>query len=93
MIPVLKTVKKIKSIQSFKRAVDAIGAGDRAGICVTALEAEGIERTLICTPEAPLLSTHFLLLKVAKVKHFKQPLLSKSRIHSKAIVTYRHLNF
>ncbi len=73
----------MKSIQSFRRALDSISAGDRAGICVPSLEAQLIERTLVCTPEAPLQSSRFFMLKIHQIKHFKQQLQSKTKLHSK----------
>lgn len=84
-IPALNIERKVKSMQSFKQAVESIRAGDRVGICVPSLEAGLIERTLVCCPEAPLLSSQFLLVKVRKVPHFKQQLPSKIKIHSKFV--------
>ncbi len=42
--------RKVKSMQMFKRPVQWAHAGDRVGVCVTQLEAGGIERALVCTP-------------------------------------------
>lgn len=49
-LPSLKEQRKVKSIQSFHKPVTSVSAGDRAGICVTQLQARGIERTMLSAP-------------------------------------------
>jgi len=49
-LPLLRQERKIKGMQMFRRPVDSLQQGDRAGICVTSLDAELIERGLVCTP-------------------------------------------
>jgi selenocysteine-specific elongation factor len=49
-LPELRLQKKAKSMQMFRRAVQACGRGDRLGICVTQLDAKLVERGLACTP-------------------------------------------
>jgi selenocysteine-specific elongation factor len=51
-LPSLRQERKIKSMQMFKRPTDALRQGDRAGICVTNLDASLVERGLLCTPGA-----------------------------------------
>ena len=46
----LRQERKIKSMQMFRRPVDALYEGDRAGICVTNLDAALVERGLLCAP-------------------------------------------
>lgn len=50
-LPELKESRKVKSMQMFKKNVKEVSAGDRAGICVTGLDASKIERGLACTPQ------------------------------------------
>ena len=73
--------RKIKSIQSFKKSVKTISAGDRAGICVQSIDSENIERTLICTPTGRIEKGLVLLLTAKRVKHFKSELKSKTKVH------------
>lgn len=73
--------RKIKSIQSFKKSVKNISAGDRAGICVQSIDSENIERTLICTPTGRIEKGLVLLLTAKRIKHFKTEMKSKSKIH------------
>ena len=37
-------------MQMFKQPVKAIAQGDRAGVCVTQLDAKALERGIACTP-------------------------------------------
>ena len=49
-LPALLQERKIKSMQMFRRPTDVLRQGDRAGICVTNLDATLVERGLLCTP-------------------------------------------
>ena len=49
-LPELRVQKKVKSMQMFRRPVQACSQGDRLGICVTQLDAKLVERGLACTP-------------------------------------------
>ena len=49
-LPELRLQKKVKSMQMFRRPVQACSRGDRLGICVTQLDAKLVERGLACTP-------------------------------------------
>jgi hypothetical protein len=49
-LPELRLQKKVKSMQMFRRPVQACTRGDRLGICVTQLDAKLVERGLACTP-------------------------------------------
>merc|ERR1719232_1292899 len=49
-IPVIKTEKKVKSIQMFRVGVDKIVQGDRAGVCLTQFDPALVERGVVCTP-------------------------------------------
>ena len=49
-LPDLKQEKKIKSMQMFRRPIDVLRQGDRAGVCVSNLDSSLVERGLLCTP-------------------------------------------
>eukprot|EP00191_Tetraselmis_sp_GSL018_P019912 CAMPEP_0177580092 /NCGR_PEP_ID=MMETSP0419_2-20121207/1355_1 /TAXON_ID=582737 /ORGANISM="Tetraselmis sp., Strain GSL018" /LENGTH=575 /DNA_ID=CAMNT_0019068895 /DNA_START=52 /DNA_END=1783 /DNA_ORIENTATION=+ len=49
-LPELKIQKKVKSMQMFKQPVQKVARGDRAGICVTKLDASLMERGLASSP-------------------------------------------
>jgi selenocysteine-specific elongation factor len=54
----LRQERKIKSMQMFHKPVTALVQGDRAGICVTGLDASLVERGLACTPGSGACTTH-----------------------------------
>lgn len=49
-LPALKLSRQVKSLQSFRRPVASIVAGDRAALCVTQLNPELMERGLAAAP-------------------------------------------
>jgi hypothetical protein len=49
-LPELKLVKKVRSMQMFRRPVAACQEGDRVGICLTQLDPKLIERGMACAP-------------------------------------------
>ncbi|CAH8433642.1 unnamed protein product [Heterobilharzia americana] len=76
--------KKIKSIQRFRQPIQSIGPGDRAGICVPQLDPNLLERGLVgdLSSDDNLTLCHACILaNVEKVRHFKNPVKSKSRLH------------
>ena len=78
-LPELRVVKKVKSMQVFRQPVSACRQGDRAGICVTQLDASSLERTLLCTPgSVPTFSS--AIAAVEKVRFFSGALPSKSKV-------------
>ncbi|KAJ8299880.1 hypothetical protein KUTeg_021399 [Tegillarca granosa] len=79
-IPSMKVVKKIKSMQMFKKPVDKIIQGDRAGICVTQFDPKLLERGLVCVPGA-LPTIDAALISVEKISYYKQQINSKSKFH------------
>ena len=42
--PELKQQRKVKSMQMFKKPINAVSQGDRVGVCVTQLDAKSLER-------------------------------------------------
>ncbi len=80
-LPELRLVKKVKSMQVFRRPVPSCAQGDRAGICVTQLNASNLERTLLCAPgTVPTFSA--AIAAVEKVRFFLGTLPSKSKVRS-----------
>lgn len=80
-IPSLKLTRKIKSIQSFRESIKNISSGDRAGICIQAIDSSAIERELIYSATGKIQKASVLLLNARKVKLYKDELKSKSKIH------------
>ena len=79
-LPGLRLEKKVKSIQMFKRPVSRVQQGDRAGICVTGLDPELIERGIVCSPGS-VPSQRLVLAAVKRVKYFREPLPSGCKLH------------
>ena len=66
----LRIEKKIKSIQMFRKPVQAAGQGDRVGMCVASLDAALIERGLATTP-GTVPTVHACIAYVRKIRFFK----------------------
>lgn len=79
-LPALKESRKVKSLQSFHKSVDSVGAGDRAAILVSKLDSSLIERTLLCSPNLCQPCSGFIT-KVRKIRHFKGKVLSNTKYH------------
>ncbi|VDN13849.1 unnamed protein product [Dibothriocephalus latus] len=73
--------KKVKSIQMFRNPVEAIGPGDRAGICVAQLDAGVMERGFLVQPGSLLPCSACLLSAVTKIGYFKSTVRSKGKFH------------
>lgn len=79
-IPTLKTIKKVKSMQMFKKPISGAIQGDRIGICVTQLDAKQIERGIICAPNFMTLS-YAAIATVKRIPYFKGQCFTKSKFH------------
>ncbi|XP_014240296.1 selenocysteine-specific elongation factor [Cimex lectularius] len=79
-IPALKEIKKVKSMQTFKKDVKKVQAGDRVGICVTQFDPKSLERGLICAPGyiSPLFA---VVIKMKKVTYYRNTISSGSKYH------------
>ncbi len=73
-------VKKIKSMQAFHRPCMSAHVGDRVGICVTNLNPEGIERSLIFKPGSISYVTR-LVASVRRVRFYSRPFKNRSKAH------------
>ena len=76
----LRQEKKVKSMQMFKKPVSMIRQGDRAGICVTNLDASSVERGIAAAPgTVPTLNAAIALVK--KIRYYTGPCESESKFH------------
>ena len=76
----MKEVRKVKSIQIFRKPAQEAIQGDRAGICVTQFDANLLERGLVSSPG--LLPTAFgIIIDMAKIKYYKSDITSGSKFH------------
>jgi len=79
-IPSLNLSKKVKSIQMFKKSVEHIVQGDRAGVCVTQFDPKSLERGLACTPGL-VRSAYAILALVDRISYYKLAIESKTKFH------------
>lgn len=49
-LPAQGIIRKVKSMQMFRKPVTSASMGDRVGMCVTSLDAKAIERGVSCGP-------------------------------------------
>jgi len=79
-IPSLAVSKKVKSIQMFRKSVDSLVHGDRAGICVTQFDPSLLERGLVCAPGS--IHTAFgIIVDFNLIRYFKSDVKSKAKFH------------
>ena len=71
--------KKVKSMQMFKKAVNRAIQGDRVGICVTGLDAAGIERGIATTDPTPVLE--WIVCSCKSIPYFKGDIDTKAKFH------------
>jgi selenocysteine-specific elongation factor len=78
--PALALQRKIKSIQMFHRKVKEIQQGDRAGICMSNLDPQLLERGIAAYPNSvPVLDSAIAI--VRQVRYYKGSLTSKTKFH------------
>lgn len=78
--PTLGLSRKVKSMQMFKRKTLKILQGDRAGICVSSLDSNLLERGVAATPGAVQLLKGAIAL-VRKIPYYHHPIGDKSKVH------------
>jgi len=82
-LPSLRQDRKVKSMQVFKKSVNRVGQGDRAGLCVAGLDPTLIERGLAATPgSVPTVNSALALVK--RIRFFKGTIASEARVHLSA---------
>ena len=79
-LPAFKVEKKIKSIQMFRKPVQTIRQGDRAGICVAQLDSSTIERGLAAKPRS-MRSADLFVAVVKRVNYYMSEIKSKIKCH------------
>lgn len=79
-IPSMKMTKKIKSIQMFRKPIEKVIQGDRAGICVTQFDPKLLERGLVCSSGA-LPTIYAGLVSVNKIRYFKGSIATNAKFH------------
>ncbi|XP_076436674.1 selenocysteine-specific elongation factor-like [Babylonia areolata] len=79
-IPSMKMQKKVKSMQMFRKPVEKIIQGDRAGMCVTQFDPKLLERGLVCQPGV-LSTVHAFIGTVHKIAYFKGSVSTKAKFH------------
>jgi selenocysteine-specific elongation factor len=80
-----KVLKKVKSMQVFRKTVPQISQGDRAGLCIPGLEITA-ERGIAVKASATTGNTSMQLLSTIRIeaeliKYFKHPVTSKTKFH------------
>ena len=78
--PTLGLERKVKSMQMFRRKVQTISQGDRAGICVSNFDSKLLERGIAAAPGAVQLLKGAIAL-VRKVSYFPGTLTGGSKFH------------
>lgn len=79
-IPHLKTERKIKSMQMFRKNVNSGSAGDRLGICITNFDPKQLERGLICQKNS-VQPAFAAIIKLNRIRYFKRDIKTKSKFH------------
>lgn len=79
-IPNLKTERKIKSMQMFRKSVTSGSAGDRLGLCITNFDPKLLERGLVCQ-KGCVQPAFALIIKLEKIRFFRREIRSKSKFH------------
>ena len=79
-LPEFKVTKKVKSMQMFRKSVSKASQGDRVAALVTQLDADKIERAIVCAPGSiPTFSA--AVIRVERVRFFKGACPSKRKFH------------
>lgn len=79
-IPQLKTDRKIKSMQMFRKALNSGVAGDRLGICITNFDPKQLERGLICQ-KGSVQPAFAVIVKLHKIRYYKRDIKTKAKFH------------
>lgn len=79
-IPQLKTDRKIKSMQMFRKVVNSGATGDRLGICITNFDSKLLERGLICQKDC-VQSALAVIVNLERIRYFKRKIKTKAKFH------------
>lgn len=73
-------MKKVKSMQMFRKPTKQIAQGDRAGICVTQFDPKKMERGVVCTPGF-LPTLYGGVVRVNNIPYYKGRCVNKAKFH------------
>ena len=76
----MKTQKKVKSIQVFRKPVEKASKGDRCGICLTNFDSKLFERGIACAANY-VKHSFAIIIRLNRIKHFKGSIESGSKFH------------
>ena len=79
-LPELQLLRKVKSIQMFRKPISRAMQGDRIGLCVKNLDAKLVERGIVASPGS-LTRASAVLAIVKKVKYYGEPVPTKGKFH------------
>lgn len=79
-IPKLKIIRKVKSMQMFRKSIKNALQGDRIGICLTQFNESQMERGILASP-GYLNHAYVCVLKIKRIKYFKHSLKTNSKLH------------
>ena len=72
--------RRVKSIQQFRRPSSRAVAGERAGLCLTKLDASKLERGLLAAPESVPSLTR-IVARVEKIRYYRSAVRSNVLFH------------
>ncbi|EGD77670.1 hypothetical protein PTSG_08762 [Salpingoeca rosetta] len=79
-LPAYKEVRKVKSMQMFRKPVEAAQQGDRLGLCVTQFDPKLMERGVVCSPGA-MPPMKLFLASVQRISFYRQAIRSRDKFH------------
>ena len=79
-IPHLKTDRKVKSMQMFRKPVNSGAAGDRLGICITNFDSKQLERGLVCQ-KGFVQPAFAVIIKLNRIRYYKRDIKTKAKFH------------
>lgn len=79
-IPAMKLIKKVKSIQMFRKPMQMAKQGDRIGICITQFDPTQLERGIIAQPNY-VQTIKVAIIRLNVIKYYKGVIASKCKFH------------
>lgn len=79
-IPSLKVIKKVKSIQMFKKQIEKAIQGDRVGVCVTQFDPKLMERGIVCSPGF-MGSVYAIVANINAISYYRGKYSTKAKFH------------
>ncbi|CBZ55511.1 putative elongation factor Tu GTP-binding domain-containing protein [Neospora caninum Liverpool] len=72
---------KVRSLQTFRQNVESAGRGQRVAVCVTALDASGLERGAICDPQHVPAAVDGCIAIVERIRFYKPQIGTGTKFH------------